>query len=294
MYVAVAFVTILIPLQFHVPVPSCTNSIWHSGIFHAPWQFDHFFGPSHIVLIFDEFTIWELFGILQATLFAILAVFEPELRSRAALVVPFAVMAICFISIFYLGNHKDTYYEITLFVIPTFFLLEDILLYSKLKNPSYASFIWFVDGPLLLTIIATTFIVGIPLADKYKTFFSGAIAFQLMLGNTLVLAIRLRDSLLAFNKDTVPRDLKIPDAVQTDVVGITRTGAIWGSYRDKDQKTHVFMYERGKSTKFDVPDAAMTAATSMTDSGGIIGEFTDTAGERKRFLLENGQLTTFS
>jgi hypothetical protein len=233
---------------------------------------------------------------VQATLFGILAVFEPARFTRAALLVPIAVIAICLTSIFCLGNHLDTAYEITLFIIPTFFLLEDLMLYSTFKNPSYSAFIWYVDGPLLVTIIATIFIVGIPLADKYKTFFSGAIAFQLMLGNTLVLAIRLRESVLAFHNDTntVQRELIIPDAVQTDVVGITRTGVIWGCYKDGDQKTHVFMYERGKSTKFDVPDAVATVATTITESGGIIGEFTDTAGKKKRFLLENGQLTTFS
>jgi hypothetical protein len=222
--------------------------------------------------------------------------FEPARFTRAILLVPTVVVAICSAAIFCLGNHLEKAYQITLIIIPMCFLFEDVMLYKIMKDPSYSSFIWFVDGPLLATIVATMCIVGIPLSDKYKIFFSGAIAFQLMLGNTLVLAIRVREATLAFSglRSKILHEFNFPNAKYTRVEGITRAGVMFGSYEDEDNKTHAFVYERGRPKAFDVPGAVSTVATAMTDSGGIVGEFTDTNGTKHGFLLDSGKVTAFS
>ena len=82
-----------------------------------------------------------------------------------------------------------------------------------------------------------------------------------------------------------------PGSTNTDVVGITSSGEIFGDYVDNVLHQHGFVDNAGVVTKVDVLLANSTTVDGVNDSGVIYGEFADSSNHVHGFVDTNGSYT---
>ena len=82
-----------------------------------------------------------------------------------------------------------------------------------------------------------------------------------------------------------------PGSTNTDVVGITSSGEIFGDYVDNINRQHGFVDKAGVVTKIDVVLANSTTVSGVNDAGVIYGEFADNTNRVHGFLDNNGTNT---
>jgi len=198
-YVLIAAVTIILPVLIHSSkAPECAN--WghiHLPFFHSEnWSLG-WFKVWDQTFHFEGTEIWELFAILQAAAFSILLIFEPE-EGPGIRKVFFAFIFIiisCLAGIITLGFHITWAYQVAVFLTLACFTRADYLMLRLTKLIQYKMAIFLVDIPIFLALVFLTIHIGIPMKCDHHEFFSGAIAFQLIFGNTVLFIIRLSDRL---------------------------------------------------------------------------------------------------
>jgi hypothetical protein len=147
---------------------------------------------------FDIGEIWELSAIVQALLFSGLLIFEPPEQPgirRVILLLVFIVLA-CIFGAIALGFHWTIVYQFFVFVLVLSFALADHWMYGITHLIEYKIALYLVDLPIFLALLVLTIHIGIPMRHGNKEFFSGAIAFQLIVGNATIYLIRLSDKLI--------------------------------------------------------------------------------------------------
>jgi spore maturation protein SpmB len=82
-----------------------------------------------------------------------------------------------------------------------------------------------------------------------------------------------------------------PGSTNTDVVGITSSGEIFGNYVDNVLHQHGFVDNAGVVTKVDVFSANSTTVDGVNDSGVIYGQFADSSNHVHGFVDTNGSYT---
>ncbi|WP_159007893.1 hypothetical protein [Bradyrhizobium sp. S69] len=82
-----------------------------------------------------------------------------------------------------------------------------------------------------------------------------------------------------------------PGSTNTDVVGITSSGEIFGDYVDNVLHQHGFVDNAGVVTKVDVFLANSTTVDGVNGSGVIYGEFADSSNHVHGFVDTNGSYT---
>jgi uncharacterized membrane protein len=92
-----------------------------------------------------------------------------------------------------------------------------------------------------------------------------------------------------------------PDKIRSQGGFLNAQGQVVGTYRDKGQKRHGFIWREGIFTTFNVPDdhpVFGTVAMGINDIGEIVGNFVDVTGDnvhRQGFLRSsNGTFTKFA
>ncbi len=197
LYIAVGITTVIIPLLVHQQTADCVNrgirSILHYRIFHIENYSCELVSPYfqfHFKI--SDYEIWELYAIIQAALFSFILIFEPDQKIgiRAILLTLFAVIILCPLAIVFLGLRVISLYQLALFLILVLFSLGDVIMWKKTRDKEYRLLCFYVDIPILFAFTVLTSHVGLPVKDYYSFFFSGAIAFQLILGNILIFFIR--------------------------------------------------------------------------------------------------------
>lgn len=202
-YVVVAALTISIPVLSHPLADDQTTS----GIFH--WRFFHWcifhidnyhfpvcFHENYLSFVEDE--IWELGAIVQAIIFSVILIFEPEEKTgfRKIALILFLIGIFGLFAILSLGFHQIEAYQIMVLSILVSFSIADIVMFKVTKLKTYKMALWYVDVPILLALCLLTFHAGFPIKEDHRRFYSGAIAFQLLFGNILLFLIRLNTKLI--------------------------------------------------------------------------------------------------
>ena len=82
-----------------------------------------------------------------------------------------------------------------------------------------------------------------------------------------------------------------PNSTNTDVVGITSTGEIFGDYVDNVLKQHGFVDTNGVVTPIDVLLANSTTVSGVNDAGVIYGEYVNFDDTIHGFVDKNGSIT---
>jgi uncharacterized membrane protein len=86
-----------------------------------------------------------------------------------------------------------------------------------------------------------------------------------------------------------------------EVLALNNRGQVAGTYssaeRSPDQtiapnSRHGFVWEQGRSTRFDVPGSLATLPLGINDAGHLTGGYADAAGNRHGFLLRRGRYST--
>lgn len=176
--------SILIPLFAHARNPGC----WPFLCRIVNEETYRFFG-------YARHEIWELYGVLQAVAVSVLLFFEiPDDRQGIkypVLICPLIVV-LAASAAFSLGKHWMTAYQLLVIALAFGFCLEDQLL-KKLDEPSAKDIFWLVDVPVIASLLVVTWYVGFGVNNIDDAhFFSGAIAFQFIMGNFLLVTIRTR------------------------------------------------------------------------------------------------------
>ena len=78
----------------------------------------------------------------------------------------------------------------------------------------------------------------------------------------------------------------------TDVLGITGTGEIYGDYTDWTNRQHGFVVNNGVTTTIDYPFATATNISGATASGELFGSYVDDLNVVNGFIDNNGTFTT--
>jgi hypothetical protein len=96
----------------------------------------------------------------------------------------------CIAGIFSLGWHFTTIYQLVLLFLVIVLAMVDGSMFKVFNTPEYKLLQFFVDIPILISLSLLTLYVGIPIAEKHQDFFSGALAFQFIIGCLLVVLVR--------------------------------------------------------------------------------------------------------
>jgi hypothetical protein len=192
-YLVPAIVTICVPLLVHPAETSCQVSLFHSAIFHTQtWEsLDWGLG-----LEYSYYELWELAAIAQALIFSVVLLFEPrEQRGiRAVMLLAFVELCVCLAAAICLGTKYIREYQWMVGATLVMFTVADFCMYRMLTEREellmYKRLIFYVDVPIIITYGLITIRVGVPIDSDYIIFFSGAIAFQLIMGNIMIFVIR--------------------------------------------------------------------------------------------------------
>src|ERR1700733_13482496 len=79
---------------------------------------------------------------------------------------------------------------------------------------------------------------------------------------------------------------------QTDIIGITSSGEIYGDFTDWSNVQHGFVVSGGVTTTIDVPFATATYIAGATASGELFGSYGYGGESVQGFIHNNGALTT--
>jgi hypothetical protein len=179
--------SILVPLCVHTRTPNC----WPICrlVNEGSYAFSNQFGYS-------RHEIWELFGVLQAVAVSVLLFFEipdDKTSTKYPVMVCGLLVVLGGFAAYCLGAHQLGLYQILLILLSGGFLIEDWLLRKKnLDERSAKDILYLVDLPVLVSLAILTWYVRIPVRGDDAHFFSGAIAFQFIMGNVLLVTIRTR------------------------------------------------------------------------------------------------------
>lgn len=143
-------------------------------------------------LYLDKFLVWEIVALFQASIFSILLAIEAPASKVGkwfawiyGLIIIFAVLGALLI-IF----KAITVYQLLVVVIVFIFLFGDIYMWKKNNEQIYKLLIFYVDIPIIISLLLITVVVSVPMQKDYHQFFSGSVAFQLLMGNLLIFILR--------------------------------------------------------------------------------------------------------
>jgi probable HAF family extracellular repeat protein len=84
---------------------------------------------------------------------------------------------------------------------------------------------------------------------------------------------------------TMLADVPVAGAVNTSPTGINDRGQIVGTYYNTlEDRTHMFLYDTGVFTTFDMPGAATATPVDINNRGQIVGVYSDSSGGTHGFL----------
>src|SRR5439155_14302889 len=91
----------------------------------------------------------------------------------------------------------------------------------------------------------------------------------------------------------VPITFDVPQATETNALGINASGEIVGTYTDQANTFHGFLLRDGIYTTLDVPGATGTQAAAVNASGEIVGIYVVATGYVHGFARDRkGRCTT--
>lgn len=180
------------------------DGFWASRMFH--WGFFHteFYDFSQTINIngrgwrLTGSEVWEFYAILLTMIFSLLLLGEPEEKPGVGLIFLCAglILFACILGIFCLGLHHRMWYQGVLLFIVLVLALVDGLMYRASKTREYRLLQFFVDIPMFISLCLLIFYVRLPVEPEFKEFFSGALAFQFIIGCLLVLLVRAHGRIL--------------------------------------------------------------------------------------------------
>jgi hypothetical protein len=189
LYVLSAIITIVVPFNIHHP-SACNNNERCFFFLHTTWYlFNWGTSAQPFFFAFKPMEIWELFALLQVALFSSIVIWEADDRKiniRISVLTMIGIIGICLIGIGLLGKHQYFWYQVAMILIVSLLLIVDVSFHVATHDKRYL-FLWlFVDIPILAALIVLNVYVSFPIGQEYFHFYSGAIAFQLMIGNLLI------------------------------------------------------------------------------------------------------------
>lgn len=154
-------------------------------------------------------SLWDLFAIFQASVVSLSLLLEiPDAKgAKKPAVIAAYLIALAVIAIYALGSGQLVWYQVSILILAAGFLLEDYLLFHFGLIEGAIDNLLYVDIPYLLALGVVTWYVGIPIRGDSELFFSGAIAFQLVMGNILLFVIRVRNTFFIRPPTTSPRQV---------------------------------------------------------------------------------------
>lgn len=231
-YIVVAIFTTSIPACAHKVSPHCAaGGVRHWSVFHLdnyclkwseqlpPRREDgisvvsamgspsgHF--DKTTVSVFDHFVpvdnyeLWEISALVQSLLVSVLLFIELDDKSPGVKrnMTPLIVTGILSVgAVFCLAVNFITYYEVALIAIILGFMWFDAMSYRRKKAATFKFLMFYVDVPVLSAILVMCFVAGFPITKNWNHFFSGAVAFQLMVANIAIIMIRSHQHIEASN-----------------------------------------------------------------------------------------------
>jgi hypothetical protein len=218
--IAIFALCVMAPFYIHEGASCHGSGVFHSAIFHSPFLHEIYIGKSsYLQLEFDQYSCWELFGIIQASVVSFFLLFRVKEYTRKILLVAAAIVVLGPLACLALLTGALRFYEICVIAILISFSLEDYNLYRRSRQIEYRMLIRFVDIPILTSVILLTWFVGFPIRDEYRHFYSGAIAFQLIVGTLLLILIRLQ-SFVRANNSVAPNASLSPDPTSSKITNL--------------------------------------------------------------------------
>jgi len=189
LYAAVMIAFPAIPFFAHAPRPDCRQfmvaQFFHTNAYHLVFR----------VWTFNQHQIWELWAIIQATAISVLLFFEiPEKQGiRVAIAGSFLIALTSVGAIHALGTAAKSSYQVLLIMIAVLMLCEDFYLHKKFAAPSAKDIIIFIDIPVFVSLVIVNLYVSFPVRAEHEPFLSGAVAFELVMANLVIVIVRTRE-----------------------------------------------------------------------------------------------------
>jgi hypothetical protein len=205
LYVVFAATFIIISVLSH----SATDQSFHTGFWnHAIFHLRVFHLESydwsqvdfmHHPWILHGTEVWEFYAIGLTGIFSLLLLWEPEEKAGVVMIVFCAlfIFLACTIGLLALGWHFTRTYQVLLLVMVLGLAVVDGLMFNASKTAAEYKFLqFFVDIPIFISLLMLTWYVGFPIRDSHRGFFSGALAFQFIMGCLLVMLVKAHRRIL--------------------------------------------------------------------------------------------------
>ena len=154
---------------------------------------DYDLGSIKLVgLYLDKYLIWDISALFQAGIFSFLLAVEAPARKVGkyfVLIYGFVILGVLMASLVLVFNNVWAY-QMWVIINIIIFTVGDTYMWWKNKETIYKLLIFYVDLPILISLISINVIVSVPMEKDYHHFYSGAIAFQLLMGNLLIFLMR--------------------------------------------------------------------------------------------------------
>lgn len=197
---ALAFIAICV-FSHSIDDKSFHSGIWSYGIFHLqPFQlesYDFSLLDSCNPWKLEGTEVWEFWAIMLTGVFSVLLFFQPEEKPGVGLIIfcGLSIFLACPLALLFLGLHFTKLYESSLLFMVAGLAIVDGLMFKASKGSvvekyQYRFLQFFVDIPILLSLAILVAYVGFPMRQSHKDFFSGALAFQFIMGCLLVLLVK--------------------------------------------------------------------------------------------------------
>lgn len=175
-------------------IETCQHGgVKHWAIFHIEnwnsWIGSHLLGWLNHNWQMGLFETWDFLALAITLAFSIILLFECK-TDKFLVSTIWVVIIVGTIGLVSVGYHSTKFYPIALSIVLVALFLADFVSYvlSKYQEKVYKRLLFFVDIPMIISLALLLCYEGFQL--RHQEFFSGAIAFQFLMGNIVLYLVR--------------------------------------------------------------------------------------------------------
>jgi hypothetical protein len=170
--------------------------IFHNAFFHLESYDLSLFDSCHPWKL-EGAEIWEFWAIMLTSVFSMLLFWQQDEKPGVGLIIfcGLSIFLACPLALLFLGLHQTTLYQLSLLFMVSGLAIVDGLMFKASKGSAvekweYKFLQFFVDIPILISLFILIVYVRVQVSNSHKDFFSGALAFQFIMGCLLVLLVK--------------------------------------------------------------------------------------------------------